>query len=129
MGRSRRRYELKNPELNEAIEGLVSQAQEVYGELADADLVRQILVSGLRFVRDRSTRGDLKLINSALKELRHALYVFGGYKHVRKVAVFGSARTKPDHPDWQAAHEFSQRIVNHGWMVITGAGDGIMGAA
>jgi len=129
MGKSRRRYELRNPGLNESIEGLVAQAQEVYGEFADADLVRQILVTGLRFVRDRATRGDLKLVNSALKELRHSLYVFGGYKHVRKVAVFGSARTSREHPDWQAAHEFSQRIVDHGWMVITGAGDGIMGAA
>jgi len=48
---------------------------------------------------------------------------------VRKVAVFGSARTPEDHPDWIHAHAFAERMVETGWMVITGAGDGIMAAA
>ena len=125
----RRRYELKKPELNALIEDLLAQAQAEFGDHGDAELVRQILVTGVRFLRDHASRGDLKLVNSALKELRHALHVFGSYKHIRKVAVFGSARTPPDHPDWKQAHEFAERIVENGWMVITGAGDGIMGAA
>src|SRR5262249_55761356 len=72
---------------------------------------------------------DVKLTNSALKELRHAFRVFAPYKHVRKVAVFGSARTQPTHPDWKQAFDFAERMVASGWMAITGAGDGIMGAA
>jgi uncharacterized protein (TIGR00730 family) len=48
---------------------------------------------------------------------------------VRKVAVFGSARTEPNAPDWEQARRFSERIVEAGWMVITGAGAGIMAAA
>ncbi|MHC4958851.1 MAG: LOG family protein, partial [Planctomycetota bacterium] len=127
--RTRRRYELRNADLNEAIETLVTQAQGVYGDEVDAEYARQILVTSLRLIKDKTTRGDMKLINSALKELRHALHVFGAYDTVRKVAVFGSARTPPEHQDWKSAHEFAQRIVDHGWMVITGAGDGIMGAA
>ena len=125
----RRRYKLKNEALNQLVESLVARAQDVYGETGDAELVRQMLVTGLRFMKDRTNRGDMKLVNSALKELRHSIAVFRRYENIRKVACFGSARTSPDHPDWKQAHEFAERIVSHGWMVITGAGDGIMGAA
>jgi uncharacterized protein (TIGR00730 family) len=130
MARSRRRrYELRDPELNQLIEELIDRAQEIYGQRSGADLIRQAVVSALRLMRDDASTGDLKLINSALKELRHSFLVFGPYKHVRKVAVFGSARTEPGHPDWEQARSFAERMVAEGWMVITGAGDGIMGAA
>ncbi len=125
----RRRYELRNPELNRQIEELVAGAQEEYGGDTDGELVRQIVVSTMRLVRDGAYRGDVKMVNSALKELRHSFFVFAKFRHVRKVAVFGSARTPTDHADWQAAHAFAEKIVKAGWMVITGAGDGIMGAA
>jgi uncharacterized protein (TIGR00730 family) len=78
---------------------------------------------------DDCSTGDLKLLNATLKELRHAFRVFAPWAHVRKVAVFGSARTRSDHGDWEQARRFAERIVAAGWMVITGAGDGIMGAA
>lgn len=126
---SRRRYELSHPELNEAVESIVERAQEVYGERDGADFVRQMLVTGVRLLRDGAGAGDLKLINNALKELRHSLRVFAPYEHHRKVAVFGSARTKPDSDDWEQARAFAERIVEAGWMVITGAGGGIMAAA
>ena len=130
MARSRRRrYELADPELNQLIEELIDRAQEIYGQRSGADLIRQMVVSALRLMRDDASTGDMKLINSALKELRHSFSVFGPYKHVRKVAVFGSARTEPGHPDWEQARSFAERMVAEGWMVITGAGDGIMGAA
>jgi len=124
-----RRYELKDERLRTLVDQLVASAEEVHGESEDPEIIRQIVTTAIRFMRDRIPRGDLRLVNNALKELRHALYIFGDYAHCRKVSVFGSARTKPDHPDWQAAHAFSERIVKEGWMVITGAGDGIMGAA
>ena len=130
MARSRRRrYELADPELNQLIEELIDRAQEIYGQRSGADLIRQMVVSALRLMRDDASTGDLKLINSALKELRHSFSVFEPYKHVRKVAVFGSARTEPGHPDWEQARSFAERMVAESWMVITGAGDGIMGAA
>ena len=61
--------------------------------------------------------------------MRYAYKVFAPYRHVRKVTVFGSARTAPTDPAAVAAREFGRRMVEAGWMVITGAGDGIMGAA
>jgi len=126
---SKRRYELQHPELNRAVEELVERAQEIYGESAAAEQVREILVSGVRLMRDRAGSGDLKLLNSALKELRHAMRVFRPYTHQRKVAIFGSARTRQGSPDWEQARTFAARIVYAGWMVITGAGGGIMAAA
>jgi hypothetical protein len=126
---SRRRYQLRHPDLNEKIEDLLVTAAREGVESEDIELTRQILVTGVHLLRDETSRAELKLVNSALKELRHAFRVFKPYSTLRKVAVFGSARTPPDHPDWIQAHTFAERIVREGWMVITGAGSGIMGAA
>ena len=108
----RRRYELRDPELNRLIEELVDRAEETYGQRSGADFVRQVVVSAIRLLGDDASTGDLKLINSALKELRHSFQVFAPYKHVRKVAVFGSARTAPGHPDWEQARSFAERMGN-----------------
>ena len=105
---ARRRYELPEPELNQALEDLVERAQEAYGASDGAELVRQMLVTGVRLLSDGADPGDLKLLNSALKELRHSLRVFGPYAHMRKVAVFGSARTRPDSADWEQARIFAE---------------------
>jgi uncharacterized protein (TIGR00730 family) len=125
----RPRYQLPQPELNDRIDELVAHVQQLHGDLDGSDFVRQIIVSALRLVRDGAARGDVMLLNSALKELRHSFRVFAPYRNVRKVAVFGSARTRSGHPDWDQAFDFARRIVSEGWMVITGAGGGIMSAA
>ncbi len=93
------------------------------------DLVAGLLMTGLKIGRDGIGLGDLKLFHRALREMRYANKVFLPYRHVRKVSVFGSARTKPGASAYEAAERFSQRMVQEGFMVITGAGDGIMGAA
>ena len=126
---TRRRYQLRRSELNQKIEELVEDARREGTPPEDVELARQMLVTGVHLLRDQTSRTELKLVNSALKELRHAFRVFKPYSRLRKVAVFGSARTDPEHPDWIHAHAFAERIVRHGWMVITGAGGGIMGAA
>jgi len=129
MSPARRRYELRHEELNRLVEELVAKTEAAYGPTTYADEIRQIIVSALQLIRDRASRGDVKLVNSALKELRHSFRVFAPYRHHRKVAVFGSARTLSGTAEWSAARDFSERIVRQGWMVITGAGAGIMGAA
>ena len=61
--------------------------------------------------------------------MRYSARVFRSYGHVPKVTIFGSARTPPDHPDYHLAHDFAQHMWKHrGWMVVTGAGPGIMEA-
>jgi hypothetical protein len=97
-------------------------------EPADDALVAQIKETADKLVRDRATRGDMKLLATALKELRYCFKVFAAYRGKRKVTVFGSARTKPDHPAYLAAVEFGRRMAELGYMVITGAAAGIMEA-
>jgi hypothetical protein len=131
MNRSRRRYELKSDTLNREIDALVAHARSEFGEREDdaAEYARQMIVTALRFLRDDPSDGDFKLVNAAMKELRHALRVFAPYEGIRKVSAFGSARTQPGSPDWLQAERFAEAIARRGWMVITGAGGGIMQAA
>nr|WP_249419870.1 LOG family protein [Rhabdothermincola salaria] len=78
--------------------------------------------------REYRDRGDLKLANSALKELRYSASVFEPYRDIRKASIFGSARTRVDDPGYRAARDFGRAIAEQGWMVITGGGPGIMEA-
>lgn len=91
--------------------------------------IEEIKETADKFARDNATRGDLKIVSRALKELRYAFKVFTPYRRMRKVTVFGSARTSPDHPAYQAALEFGKKFANVGWYVVTGAGGGIMEGA
>lgn len=97
-------------------------------KLDDGDLIGEVVAVALKLLRDDTNRGDLKLVNKSLKEIRYALKVFAPYRDVRKVSIFGSARTPESHPDYIAALEYGKRMAEAGWMVITGAGGGIMAA-
>ncbi len=91
-------------------------------------LIQQIRETADKLLRDGATRGDIKLLSTALKELRYAFKVFTPYRHLRKVTVFGSARLPSSNPAYTSAVEFSRRIAESGWMVVTGAASGIMEA-
>lgn len=93
------------------------------------ELVEELIVTALQLGHDEISVGDMKLINRTLKELRGANTVFGPYQHRRKVTVYGSARTIPDKENFLAAMAFGRKMREAGYMIITGAGDGIMGAA
>lgn len=92
------------------------------------DMYRVMRHTISRLEKDQSARGDLKILSRTLRELRYAFKVFRPFRRRRKLTIFGSARTTPDHPEYQAAVELGQQIAKHGWMVITGAGGGIMEA-
>lgn len=128
-GARRRRFDLGEPELDGLIEDLLARAQERTGTHEGAEQVRQLVVTALRLLAEERDVGDLKLVASAVKELRHAFRVFRPFEGRRKVSVFGSARTARGAPTWRQAHRFGERMTAQGWMTITGAGDGIMGAA
>ncbi|MCL1594002.1 MAG: TIGR00730 family Rossman fold protein [Actinomycetia bacterium] len=119
---------------NEAIDAMINRlvadvVADTDGLTTDADLVREIIVTALKLVKDGTDRGDVKMMNTALKELRYSSLVFEPHRTHRKVAVYGSARTKPDDPNYLMAEEFGKRMADDDWMVITGAGPGIMEAA
>jgi uncharacterized protein (TIGR00730 family) len=92
-------------------------------------MIEEMIMTALKMARDGMGTADLKLMNRSIKEMRYAAKVFAGYREFRKVCVFGSARTLPTEAEFQAAEAFGREIINHGYMVITGGGDGIMGAA
>jgi uncharacterized protein (TIGR00730 family) len=117
-------YQTGNPKLDRLIHELIHQA----GPGSNADLAEELVVTALKVHTDKLDRGDIKILNTALKELRHSLKLFEPYRSIRKVAIFGSARTPRHAPDYQITEKFAKEVVKKGWMVITGAASGIMQA-
>jgi uncharacterized protein (TIGR00730 family) len=99
------------------------------GDNRRSDLVAELVTTAMKAGKDNTSVADLKLMNRSLREMRRANKVFEEFRHLRKISVFGSARTRAEEPVYQMAVEFSKRMTAAGFMVITGAGDGIMGAA
>ncbi len=100
-----------------------------WGAEESPELIGEMIVTALRIARDRMSVADLKLINRSVKEMRYAAKVFAPFQRLRKVAVFGSARASADSLEFKVAEDFGREMVAHNYMVITGGGDGIMGAA
>ena len=115
--------------LSNADQTLIQQLIQNHSGSENADLVEDIIETALRLADDKADRLDVKVITSALKELRYASKIFAPFRGQRKVTVFGSARTKPETAEYQQAVAFGKAIVDRGFMVITGGGEGIMGAA
>ena len=107
----------------------VRQLVEEWGADKNPELIEEMIITALKMARDKMGVADLKLINRSLKELRYAAKVFAPYSRVRKVVVFGSARVAPEAAEAKVAEDFAREMVAHNYMVITGGGDGIMGAA
>jgi uncharacterized protein (TIGR00730 family) len=120
-----RRQSSIDPPFDARVRELVAE----WGGGNSPELIEEMIVTALKMARDRMGTGDLKLMNRSLKEMRHAARVFSGYRQFRKVCVFGSARTPPSEAQYHVAEEFAREIVAQNYMVITGGGDGIMGAA
>ena len=92
------------------------------------ELIAEMMQAVLKLTRDETSRGDLKILNRALRELRYALKVFAPYRGIRKVSIFGSTRVQEGDPYYQMAVRLGHRLAEEGYMVITGAGTGIMQA-
>lgn len=121
-----RRYTTGVVELDDAIAELIATSELTE---RDAPLITEIVTTALLLGRDAASRLDLKIVNAALKEMRYAFKVFSPYRDIRKVSVFGSARSRPGDADYEQARTFGRLIAEHGWMVVTGAGPGSMEAA
>ena len=93
-------------------------------EVLIAEMIRTIVKLG----GDGTSRGDLKILNRTLKELRQAFKVFAPYRKVRKVSIFGSTHIQENDPYYHLAKQLADRLAQEGLMVITGAGPGIMQA-
>lgn len=115
------------PDFIEKIDALI---RECGGDPAtfDGKLIRDLAVTSFKLITDERDTGELKLLAAALKELRYGYNVFADYHMPHKVSIYGSARTAVDHHDYILARDFSRLMAAAGWLVITGAGDGIMKA-
>ena len=113
-----------DPELKKRIQELIDYKGGGY----NTALVADIIENSLKLLTDVESRGDVRVIQTAIRELRYAFKLFAPHAGTRKVTLFGSARTQPSKPEYQQAVEFARRIAEEGWMVITGAGPGIMQA-
>jgi len=100
-----------------------------WGAEKSPELIEEMMVTALKIARDQMSVADLKLINRSIKEMRYTAKVFAPFQRLRKVAVFGSARTSAYSPEFKVAKDFAREMVAQNFMVITGGGDGIMGAA
>lgn len=116
-------YDLGDPELDQRIRQLVADTSDNENQ----DLIAEMITTVLKMHRDTAGRGDLKLINTAIKEMRYSNLVFSRHDEP-KVTIYGSARTPEDDPNYELTVEVARAMVGHGWGVITGAGPGIMEA-
>ncbi|WP_460800448.1 LOG family protein [Microbacterium sp. GXF6406] len=115
----------KDLDITGAVEAIMAEA----GITENTSLVRRILTTGLGLGQDDTSRLDLKIVASALTEMRDAFRLFRPYAGAPKVTVFGSARTQADDPLYEQARSVAAVLAEQGWMVVTGAGPGIMQAA
>ena len=126
MSRSPRlpRYRTGDRALDEKIVELL----DATGVTHDRDLLFEMIATVVRLAGDGADRLDLKITNAALKEMRAAFRTFAPYQDIQKVTMFGSARTHPDDPLYSQARNMAAALAHRGWMVVTGAGPGIMAA-
>ena len=118
----------ERPAVNPALQRRIQELIALQGGGRHADLVEEVIRSALMLLRDVEHRGDLRVIQTALRELRYACRLFAPYADRRKVAIFGSARTQSHEPEYRQAVDFGAKMAAAGFMVITGAGPGIMQA-
>jgi len=109
---------------DDVVKALLDEA----GATANRDVLRDILRTAIRLAGDDADRLDLKITASALKEMRAAFKMFAPFADQPKVTIFGSARTHPDHALYAQARDLAKALAERGWMIITGAGPGIMAA-
>jgi len=114
-----------DPAVNEDILALVAKWK--VAEFSDD--FAEMIASLHRLSQQDPSSSDMVLFKRSMAELRYAQSVFAPYRHIRKICIFGSARTRPPAPSYACAAEFARSMTEAGYMTITGAGEGIMGAA
>ncbi|WP_102191844.1 TIGR00730 family Rossman fold protein [Microbacterium aurantiacum] len=114
---------------SDALDADLAKVLDEAGIRTNRSLITRILRSGVLLGQDATSRLDLKIASAALAEMRDAFRLFQPYEHIPKVTVFGSARTRQEDPLYEQARDVAAALAAQGWMVVTGAGPGIMQAA
>lgn len=122
-----RQFQVSSIDLDGKVDELLRMAVPPTSE--NVELYREMMLTVARMAEDDRNRWDAKIMLRTLREMEASFSLLERFKRRRKVTVFGSARTKPDHPLYQQAKELGEILARHNLMVITGAGGGIMAAA
>ncbi len=110
------------------VDRLLTELTAAVGQDNDDDLVRRMIVTALDMDAAEVDRLELKIASQSMVEMLNAWRVFSPYRGRAKCTIFGSARTAVDHPDYELARSFGEKIAARDWMIISGAGPGIMTA-
>lgn len=124
MGKILKEYEIGDAAIDGLIKGLAARA----GSAENGRILREIVTTAVKLARESKDKGDLKLVNNTLKELRYSFKIFSPYRAVKKVVIFGSARSKRTSSEYKMAEEFTRRLTGKGYMIVTGGGPGVMEA-
>ncbi|MBT8240363.1 MAG: LOG family protein [Acidimicrobiia bacterium] len=112
-----------------SMDKLVTEVIAQIGEDRNDDIIRRLITTALDMDAAKLSRLELKIASQALAEMLNGSRVFSQDRERAKCTVFGSARTSDDSPDYRMASEFSRLIAERDWMIISGAGPGVMTAA
>ncbi len=124
MARTAKDYEIGD----KAIDNLIGELVEKISSAESGHLLKEIITTAVKLGRESDDKGDLKLVNNVLKELRYSFRVFSPYRNIKKVIIFGSARSQKASAEYKMAEEFSRRLTEKGYMIVTGGGPGVMEA-
>jgi len=113
---------------NKEMDGLVNELVKRSSSPETGRLLKEIITTAVKLGLESKDKGDLKLVNNALKELRYSFKVFAPYRKTKKVIIFGSARSKSSSPEYKMAEEFAEKLTKKGYMIVTGGGSGVMEA-
>lgn len=114
-----------------ALQNLKAELIQLVDQLpaaSNGELIYQVLQTLIDLAGGEIERLNWKILKSSCQDLARGFTSFYPYRHTRKITIFGSARLEPDSPEYQMAVEFAHRITQQGFMVMTGAGGGIMEA-
>ena len=124
MKKTPKEYEIGD----KAIDGLIGELAKKSGSAETEYLLHEILTTAVKLGKETTDRGDLKLVNNTLKELRYSFKIFTPYRDIKKVIIFGSARSSKTSAEYRMAEEFARKLTAKGYMIVTGGGPGVMEA-
>jgi len=113
---------------NKNIDNLINELAKTCCSADTENLIHEILTTAVKLGKESNDKGDLKLVNNALKELRYSFKIFTPYRNIKKVIIFGSARSKRTSAEYRMAEEFTRSLTGKGYMIVTGGGPGVMEA-
>jgi len=124
MDKISKEYEIGDKNIDSLINELADKSSSPETER----LLREILTTAVKLGKESQDKGDLKLVNNALKELRYSFKIFAPYRSIKKVIIFGSARSKKTSAEYKMAELFTRSLTGKGYMIVTGGGPGVMEA-